>query len=360
MRIWLKLVVAFVFGGCEAHAHCSSTRSSPDCRGSGYTYTSEVYTEAFTFDENFSVESECSKPPSLSPHKNILVQLFSQVELSAKRLSEDKKCKELNQYGEDYLTQSRLVKTSLQAANNQRGELYFSQIKNKQATDESVRTISSAEDNEGIHLRSQQLARLALFCGISDMSQKLQPVWNLSVGLRRAMNGTYPTTPEALKNCESQLNEINELVTRTFDTAEIVYKNQWRATVCTDKHHFHLKEEFQKDITMNSSIVLHGDCLGDNCEKINSLVELLSKTNKIQNKPQNQSARRTYYETAKIKTRTPAATEKQENDKSVFPNGYYDFINNKGWYCQTESNDLFSTISKRYCLSAYPVLLNRN
>ncbi|MAZ47401.1 MAG: hypothetical protein CME65_02490 [Halobacteriovoraceae bacterium] len=390
-------------------AHCTSTRSQPTCSGGGYTYTSEVYTEVYTFQNLYSPESECKKTDPKPIEHKIIVQKLDQMEALAQSLSSDSICKDVNKYAKDYLRQAEQVRRALISANNLRKEMFFTNIENKKATDGTVTTIDPSQDKEGLHTRSHNIAGAAILCGISDMSQKLQPVWNLSVQFRRIQNGTYPISQRMPEICFEKMQSVNYLVESTFDTAEQIYKNLWMGNVCTEKHYRELLGEFGSHSNMRNSVVKHGDCEGENCENLEAIMDLLAsgeilnseegfqefisqgesmnlkKTRFIEyeDKRQENSKRRTYYDQASLKDKresllnskeviTSLSSQPDKNSRGlahspsnkdhlpVFPNGYYDFVKNKGWYCQTQNDDLFSTISRRYCLSAFPILLKKS
>ena len=379
----LSLLVLFILDVKSGWAHCTSTRSQPSCSGGGYTYTSEVYTEVYTFQNLYSPESECGKTNPKPVEHKIIVQKLDQMEGLAKSLSSDSLCKAVNKYAKEYLSQAQQVRTALISANSLRKEMFFTNIENKKAIDGTVTTIDPSSDKEGLHTRSHNIAGAAILCGISDMSQKLQPLWNLSVQLRRVQNGTYPTSQKMPEICVEKMHTVNQLVESTFDTAEQIYKNLWMGNVCTEKHYQELLGEFGSHSNMRNSVVKHGDCKGENCENLEAIMDLLASGEYLageEDLSQKNSKRRTYYDKASFKTEKDSTNSSQKiltsvssdqksnsgdvanspsnkDDLLVFPNGYYDFIKNKGWYCQTQNDDLFSTISRRYCLSAFPILL---
>ena len=161
------------------------------CKGGGYVYTSEVYSEVYTYHSVFGKNASCEKQKSQKPITKKIDKIKNDLDTQIENFY--KNCGDFRPDVETLRKSNEAYDKEIVSANKSRKEKYFTDIKNKKSRFEAVWGIDGEKDIDGIHLNSNLLADTAILCRSSDISKKMQPYWRFIVDIkRRAASYRFP------------------------------------------------------------------------------------------------------------------------------------------------------------------------
>lgn len=172
--------------------------------------------------------------------------------------------------------------------------------------------------------------------------------WNFQLQCDQQVSKPFNSTPIA---CTNPSSKLKKLIKEYYELSDNIHEHYWMKSNCYMQHYKELGEELliQDTLLFTQEVRPCGEF--DYCPKI------LSKNSYAISPLSNITA----VKKGKLVERSPAVkTNRRLQKGTVFEKNKEHFIKNKSWFCipKKSSLELFDRISKRYCLSGYPYLLN--
>jgi hypothetical protein len=155
------------------------------CYGGGYNYKSQIVKETYLYSEFITQEPLCKLFDKPKGDSSEFLSIHNQILNYANSKTNKEPCPEVDKLIEKYISDSSKVIEYISTVTDKRVENIF---KKTRVLDMNIGTgkiieVQKDKDPKGTHVRSAALGMLAEFCGVSDISLKVSPLWKLKVGL---------------------------------------------------------------------------------------------------------------------------------------------------------------------------------